>query len=323
MRGKRNLGRRSHHLVLAVLMTLTLAPAWLPPAPALAAFLGKNGRIAFGSSRDGDTEIFSIKPDGTGIKQLTKNEVFVDNAPAWSRDGSRIAFISNRDGNFEIYTMKADGTNETRRTDNDANDTSPTWSPNGKRIAFESGRDGNNEIWTMKADGTGLEQLTHTDSTTSNQQPAWSPDGDRIAFISNRDGNQDIWVMSATEGDEDVNSLANLTAEHDDGDFMPDWSPNGEQIAFVSTRTGGNNQEIFTMDADGANPVRQTDFAAIDSLPAWSPNGKFIVFNRDLGGGNFEIVQLTPRVLDTDPVPPVTNLTIDSASDQQPNWQPT
>ena len=104
--------------------------------------------------------------------------------------------------------------------------------------------------------------------------------------------------------------------------FMPDWSPDGARIAFVSTRTGGNNQEIFTMDADGANPLRQTDFAAIDSLPAWSPNGKIIGFNRDLGGSNFEIVQLTPRVLDTDPVPPPTNLTNDPANDNQPNWQP-
>ena len=39
-------------------------------------------RIAFASDADGDMEIYSINPDGTGLRQLTTNTVS-DLAPAW------------------------------------------------------------------------------------------------------------------------------------------------------------------------------------------------------------------------------------------------
>jgi TolB protein len=39
-------------------------------------------RIAFASDADGDMEIYSIGPDGTGLRRLTDNTVS-DLAPAW------------------------------------------------------------------------------------------------------------------------------------------------------------------------------------------------------------------------------------------------
>ncbi len=65
-------------------------PEWAP---------GSN-KIVFVSTRDGDQEIFTMNPDGSGTKQLTHNKK-TDNGPTWSPDGRTIAF--ERDFDFDRY----------------------------------------------------------------------------------------------------------------------------------------------------------------------------------------------------------------------------
>jgi Tol biopolymer transport system component len=115
-------------------------------------------RIVFQSLRDGDWEIYSMKPDGSGVRKLTNNS-FSDDAPQWSPDSTRIAFGSYRDGNSaEVYVMNRDGSKERNLTRNAFDDSAAIWSPNGRKIAFRSKRNGGaydpTDIWVMKADGT-------------------------------------------------------------------------------------------------------------------------------------------------------------------------
>ena len=70
------------------------------------------GRIAFSSFRDGNTEIYVVNADGSGQTNLT-NHGADDRGPAWSPDGAKIAFWSDRAGNTEIYVMNADGSGQT------------------------------------------------------------------------------------------------------------------------------------------------------------------------------------------------------------------
>ncbi|MCH8275629.1 MAG: PD40 domain-containing protein, partial [Armatimonadetes bacterium] len=69
-------------------------------------FEGEEGgaKIAFSSKRDGNSEIYIMNADGTGLTNLTNIAAF-DWAPAFSPDGSKVAFSSYRDGNWEIYVM--------------------------------------------------------------------------------------------------------------------------------------------------------------------------------------------------------------------------
>jgi dipeptidyl aminopeptidase/acylaminoacyl peptidase len=89
--------------------------------PAEAAFPGANGKIAYTTIADGNSEIhaFTFTPPGTfsGDTRLTNNPA-TDSEPTWSPNGTQIAFVSDRDGNFEIYKMNADGTGQTRLTHN-------------------------------------------------------------------------------------------------------------------------------------------------------------------------------------------------------------
>ena len=81
--------------------------------------------IAFVSERDGDWEIYTMRTDGTDVRQLTVNDVG-DWHAAWSPDGTRIAFGSDCDGDKEIYTMRPDGTDVHQLTKNRRH--APTWS---------------------------------------------------------------------------------------------------------------------------------------------------------------------------------------------------
>jgi Tol biopolymer transport system component len=135
--------------------------------------------IAFTSLRDGgsDGDIYTMRPDGSNITQLTSdpNTFTNDNLPSWSPNGSRIAFSSDRDGtSSDIYTMNPDGSAVQRITSTSADNFAPTWSPDGSEIAFVSDRDGNPEIYKINADGSGS-AVRLTNDPSMDTFPHWSP----------------------------------------------------------------------------------------------------------------------------------------------------
>jgi len=302
-------------------IALALAAVLLVPAePAGAAFPGTNGKIAFVSNRDGDSEIWVMNQDGSGPMRLTNNQAS-DGDPAFSPDGQKIAFTSNRSGNFEIYTMNAaNGSNQTNISNNPAFDAGPAWSPDGEKIAFHTNRDGGNyEIYTMEADdGGGLRRITNTQQADDDIQPAWSwtPDGEKITFTEERGGEYEIWVVNP-----DGTDRINLTKSPAfDGD--PNWSPDGERIAFMSRREnedGTDNRSIFVMDYDGGNQRRLTNMgggATSDEDPAFSPDGKKIAFE-SIRSDNSEIYEMNAANGASQ-----TNRTNNPARDGNPDWGP-
>jgi TolB protein len=63
--------------------------------------------LAFNSAGP-DEDIFLVRTDGTGLRQLT-HEGHRDLGPRWSADGQQIAYFSKRTGNREIWTASVDG----------------------------------------------------------------------------------------------------------------------------------------------------------------------------------------------------------------------
>ena len=180
-----------------------------------------NSNLAAGEGVDnptGDSEIFSVNLDGTGLQQLTNNTAR-ELQPDFSPNGKKIAFVSDRDFRPGIYTMDADGSEQVKRSRGAGTVfATPGFGPDGKKIAFASNPDSNDDLFVMRADGAREVRLTDN-GAPSDRGPVFSPNGKRIAFQTNRDGNFEIYKMRA-DGKEQIN-LTNDPA----GDFTPDWQP--------------------------------------------------------------------------------------------------
>jgi len=85
-------------------------------------------RIVFVSQKTGNDEIWTIYPDGSDEKQLTKNDWEWDKFPTYSQDGTQIAFWSNREtGHPQIWVMNADGTGQKNISNNEFDEKEPVW----------------------------------------------------------------------------------------------------------------------------------------------------------------------------------------------------
>jgi Tol biopolymer transport system component len=139
-------------------------------------------RLAFDSTRDGNTELYIVDADGTDPVRLT-NDPAGDWAAAWSPDGTRIAFTSDRTGSAQIWVIAVDGSGLTQVTDDRTGSLWPAWSPDGSRIAFTSWDAGSDQVWSMAADGSDRRDLSHSATTFDTVwDGSWGPDG-RIAFM--------------------------------------------------------------------------------------------------------------------------------------------
>ena len=81
--------------VVTVLAAVCVGGLAAGVAPALAAFPGANGKIAFTSDRAGSADIWAMSPNGGGLVNLTPDSPSDDALPNWRADGRKIVFSSD------------------------------------------------------------------------------------------------------------------------------------------------------------------------------------------------------------------------------------
>jgi Tol biopolymer transport system component len=138
-------------------------------------------RLAFDSTRDGNTQIYVVDADGSNTSRLTTTPG-ADWSTSWSPDGTKIAFTSDRSGLPQIWVMDADGGAATQLTDDATGGLWPSWSRDGARIVYTSWRTGSQQVWSIAADGSDARNLSRSEGTIDAEwDGSWGPDG-RIAF---------------------------------------------------------------------------------------------------------------------------------------------
>jgi Tol biopolymer transport system component len=245
--------------------------------------------IVFTSERDGSSELYKVKSDGTGIERLTDNIAYDDQA-FFSPDGRRIVFVSTRDGGHaNLWTLDVATHKVTRLTNGLWSDLRPSWSPNGQWIAFSSDRDTPYlnaaarweqlnllDIWLIKPDGTGLRQLTNTDGACGS--PKWSRDGQRlIAYCM---GPEETFANRAGQVEADKDWLTSIDVETGRATRLVSSPGTHMSPAFVGTATigyvrkdGGDLRGIYY--DQGRRGPRGVIRAA-----SWSPDGAQVIYHK-------------------------------------------
>ncbi len=157
--------------------------------------------IAFDSNRAGNMDVWILRLDGSGLRQLTTDPAH-DWRPSFSPDGTLIVFYSMRSGNRDLFLMALEGERSAsvvQLTEDPAMDWMPSFSPDGTEIVFGSTRSGTQDIWILPAVGGEPRQLTS--GGEDDRFPALSPDGRYLAFERSRDARSEIFLLDLDGGE--------------------------------------------------------------------------------------------------------------------------
>ena len=279
-------------------LLLGCGPLWATkpagPRPASRPAPKRLGLIVFSSNRSGVWRIWTVKDDGSAMRQLTKGSGdHHDVDPSFSPDGKAVLFTSTRGGKGCVWQMRVDGSHAKRICDGDQAE----WSPDGRRIVLRRG----GAIFTRELAG-GKEKRIAPDGWTACSGPAWSPDGERIAFARIRGGRNAIFLVGAAGGEP--------KKVHDkQGACEPHWSPDGRRIVYETST------HVFAVGPDGGGNRMITWYGGLQRYPRFGPDGKCIVFCQGAtprGPWELYVVAATggaPRKLTT------------GGSDMYPHWR--
>jgi hypothetical protein len=211
-------------------------------------------RIAF---VDGDGNIASARPDGSGVLTLTHNRAGIKRSrPAWS--GSAILFTeTDSSGKSLMWTVGGDGSGSTAGSGEhptDAGEPSGDYDPEvgsvlttsaapgrGKELAFQRSGASGPEVWVADL----YQRSPYQSKLADGSEPALSLDGMRVAYVANGQINVIATTIDGAKPTQITTGIANPTHLV--------WSPDGLKITFSTSSDvesvpvqGGAPQQVST-----------------------------------------------------------------------------
>ena len=258
-------------------------------------FSPRGDLVAFQSYAGGTFHIWVMRPDGSGVRQITSGHGD-DREPRFSPDGMRIAFSSDRafNGSYDIWVVELAGGALTQWTHTSGVTTppapasvdefEPTWSPDGKKIAFVVGS-GSIGTTIQARDAAGTQTvLAKAAPGTRVNSPSYSPDGTRVAYLQFGSNKSNLMV-----------NQVKVAATDDAFPFFPQWLSNDQllytadgKILTTVVSTGATGEIPFAVKVTLNRPPyrhKRFDFNSNDDKqalgivgPALSPDGKRVAF---------------------------------------------
>ena len=303
--------RRLTLLTLVSVMVVSLA------GPAGATVDGNNGRVAFRkylNAAQTRGAIFTIKPDGSGLTQLTHPpKGVITSEPDWSPNGRWVVYHRQVRDVPTIFKIRRNGTHKTYLSQSchggctTENGSFPAWSPHGKRIAFQRDTCGTGStnlltIYVMRADGTNVRRVTQRNATCATSHrleshaPQWAPNGHRLTY-ERLNHNRELQAVFTVRLD--GTGYRKLTPWRMDA-AQPDWSPNGRWIAFRTHEQSDTQGNIGLVHPDGSGLHLITHggnkFKWLSC--SFSPNGKRLTVGRVPGSGSPDMADIFTMKLD-------------------------
>jgi imidazolonepropionase-like amidohydrolase/Tol biopolymer transport system component len=204
--------------------------------------------IVFASDRDGLLNLWVMKPDGSGARQVSKEKQGYVNSPTWSPDSqyiyARKHFVKERSlGAGEIWMYHVSGADGLQVTDKngwqkDAGE--PALSPDGRYLyyskdvtpgsVFEYNKDPYGVVYALiRRDLTEGKERTAVAEAGGSVAPRVSPDGKWLSLVR-RVGSKSVLVVRSIETGEE-----RLVFDRLDRDMQETWSVYGVYAQYTWT----------------------------------------------------------------------------------------
>jgi Tol biopolymer transport system component len=283
--------RRRTALAMSLVGCFALALMLVPPAHAT--FSGRNGLIAFHSETAAGTQIFTVRPDGNDVRQITHvagDAIRVD----WSPDGRGIAFeIDTPDAPY-VALMNADGSGLTTLPGIGLFNGDPSFTPDGRWLVYSFSNEEHGGVASMKLDGSHQRLLINDDGS----DPNVSPDGRTISLTCNAFAQvlPALCTFPGTGG-----PIAPITPFTADVGDKSDWSPDGRQLVFTdhadaNRRAPGVSANVEVVRRNGSDYHRLTHYSGgqVNAFAgSYSPDGRWVVLRLE-DHGQFGLYRMRP-----------------------------
>jgi Tol biopolymer transport system component len=289
------------------LLVLALSLACFAPIPtASATYSGHNGLIVFGAVTSSGSQLFTVRPNGHDLRQITDAPGEAVN-PDWSPDGRIIVYEHDWDTESQCATVDVinpDGSNRVSLTTGVGGcEGQPSFTPDG-RIVYEhfDFTTFDDAVWGMNADGSNQHRIIGPwpNGLGFATDPNVSPDGKTLSFVG-FDGNlfgptgepaQGLFSSSL-----DGSNFSELLPFTLDLAIKHDWAPDGKHL-LVGTNANffdpTDSANIATIRPDGSDLhylIHSHDPAVNAFAGSYSPDGKYVAFRLE-DHGSFALMKM-------------------------------
>lgn len=240
------------------------------------------GRIVFGAETENGTQLWTIRPNGTHLRQVT----FVQGDavhPDWSPDGRSITFEWDKPDSVVVAVMDANGNGLRTLGGCGCFEGQPVFSATGKRIIYERSCPADSSLFSQRATG-GRERRLTTAAPDGHTDPNVSPDGRYLSFVRFDKGveYQQALTVARANGSHQRDLLppsADIAIKHA-------WSPDSTRLVFTRDAnadpvTGVLSANVGTIGADGTGLKMLTHYTGGKMSAfagSYSPDGRWIVY---------------------------------------------
>jgi len=213
----------------------------------------------------------TVRPDGTGFRQLASMSGSSLDSAEWAPDGRQIAFVRQVSSCDQLWVMDADGSHQ-KQLGVAASACQLQWSPDGRDILFMGTGAPAAGVWLVHPDGSDFRPYTLTCggcAAVPLTPLRYSPDASQLAFRLNAAG--DVGVASR-----DGSTLLSIFVNQPNSiggtiDPAPRWSPDGTKLVYgTRDATVTRNPAVGVMNATGTGQVVLTTGQQALS-PRWQP----------------------------------------------------
>jgi Tol biopolymer transport system component len=252
-------------------------------------------RIAVGSNRLGDAELWVVEPGSTRRRKVELPDIastWVMQA-CWARDGEHLVvlrYLQNGQADWWYVALDGSSAEELISPRRSVSGMFPCeFSPDGRRLVFAQLEGQYSQLFLLDMESRKEHQLTH--SLSHKYDAAWSPDGVWIAFSSNANcaTGQQAWRIRSAGGQEECLTSGSERIRH------PSYSPDGAWL-YVQP----SHRNIYRLPAHGG-PLQQVTHFPESGLfleePMLSPDGRYLAYNRGSGGSSLWMLTIAPATM--------------------------